>query len=103
LIEGSNRVDTIHRPIEIANLYRITHREEKLKDLSKHITYSWIYNVKTFKTTKWKLSEILLKLMKKESIEIEKGERSNKNELVKVLSLHIKDALKVLNKNKKAA
>jgi hypothetical protein len=70
--EGSNRVDTIHRPIEIANLYRITHREEKLKDLNKYITYSWIYNVKTFKTTKWKLSEILLKLMKKEIIEIEK-------------------------------
>jgi len=103
LIEGSNRVDTIHRPIEIANLYRITHREEKLKDLSKHITYSRIYNVKILKTTKWKLSEILLKLMKKEIIEIEKGERSNKNKLVKVLSLHIKDALKVLNKNKKAA
>ena len=41
--------------------------------------------------------------MKKEIIEIEKGERSNKNKLVKVLSLHIKDALKVLNKNKKAA
>jgi hypothetical protein len=70
--EGSNRVDTIHRPIEIANLYRITHREEKLKDLNKYITYSWIYNVKTFKTTKVKLSEILLKLMKKESIELEK-------------------------------
>ena len=70
--EGSNRVDTIYRPIEIANLYRITHREEKLKDLNKYITYSWIYNVKTFKTTKWKLSEMLLKLMKKESIELEK-------------------------------
>ncbi|HBW60494.1 MAG TPA: hypothetical protein DEF25_09845 [Thermoanaerobacter sp.] len=70
--EGSNRVDTIYRPIEIANLYRIIHREEKLKDLNKYITYSWIYNVKTFKTTKRKLSEILLKLMKKESIELEK-------------------------------
>jgi hypothetical protein len=70
--EGSNRADTIYRPIEIANIYRITHRKEKLKDLNKYITYNWIYNVKTFKTTKWKLSEMLLKLMKKESIELEK-------------------------------
>jgi transposase-like protein len=36
--EGSNRADTIYRPIEMANLYRVMHKEEKLKDLNKYIT-----------------------------------------------------------------
>jgi hypothetical protein len=40
--------------------------------------------------------------MKKESIKLEKDVRSNKNELIKVLSYsHIKDVLKVLDKNKR--
>jgi hypothetical protein len=70
--EGEDKENTIHNPIEITNLYGITHREEKLKNLDKYITYHWIYKLKGFEITKLKLHMILLELTKKEMIELEK-------------------------------
>jgi len=70
--EGSNRADTIYRPIEMANLYRVMHKEEKLKDLNKYITYSWIHNVKVYKTMREKLIRKYSKLIERESIKLEK-------------------------------
>jgi hypothetical protein len=70
--EGSNRMDALYRPIEIANLYRITHREEKLKDLNKYITYSWIHNVKAYKTMREKLIKKYSELIERENIKLEK-------------------------------
>jgi hypothetical protein len=70
--EGSNRMDALYRPIEIANLYKITHREEKLKDLNKYITYSWIHNVKAYRTMREKLIRKYSELIERESIKLEK-------------------------------
>jgi hypothetical protein len=70
--EGSNKMDILYRPIEMANLYKITHREEKLKDLNKYITYSWIYNVKAYKIMKEKLMRKYSELIERESIKLEK-------------------------------
>ncbi|WP_299237983.1 hypothetical protein [Sulfurihydrogenibium sp.] len=70
--EGDDKIDTIYRPIEIVNLYKITHKDEKLKDLNKYITYHWIYKVKALKTVRRRLLEILFKLVEKENMELEK-------------------------------
>jgi hypothetical protein len=70
--EESKRTDALYRPIEIANLYRIAHREEKLKDLNKYIAYNWIYNVRAYKTIREKLIGKYSELIKKESIRLEK-------------------------------
>jgi hypothetical protein len=70
--EGSNRMDTLYRPIEMANLYKITHREEKLKDLNKYITYSWIHNVKAYEIMREKLMRKYSELIERESIKLEK-------------------------------
>ena len=70
--EGDDKIDTIYRPIEIVNLYKITHKDEKLKDLNKYITYHWIYKVKALKIVRRRLLEILFKLVEKENMELEK-------------------------------
>ncbi|MBX0311043.1 MAG: hypothetical protein JHC31_04465 [Sulfurihydrogenibium sp.] len=70
--EREDKVNTTDNPIEIANLYKIAHREEKLKNLDKYIEYNWIYRLKGLEIAKSKLFEILLKLMKREMIELEK-------------------------------
>jgi uncharacterized membrane-anchored protein YhcB (DUF1043 family) len=44
--EANDRKDTIYRPIEIVNLFRITHEEEKLKNLNMYVTYHWFYKMK---------------------------------------------------------
>jgi hypothetical protein len=70
--EGDDKIDTIYRPIEIVNLYKITHKDEKLKDLNKYITYHWIYKVKALKIVRRRLLGILFKLVEKENMELEK-------------------------------
>jgi len=70
--EGSNRMDALYRPIEMANLYKITHREEKLKDLNKYITYNWIHNIKAYEIMREKLMRKYSELIKRESIKLEK-------------------------------
>jgi len=70
--KGSARTDTLSRPIEIANLYRITHKDNKLKDLNKYITYSWIHNVKAYKIMRKKLMKKYSELIKRESIKLKK-------------------------------
>ena len=69
--EESRRTDTLYRPIEIANLYRIEHRDNKLKDLNKYITYSWIHNVKAYKIMREKLMRKYSELIERESIKLE--------------------------------
>ena len=58
----SNKTSPLYKPIEIVNLYRITHKDNKLKDLNKYIAYSWIYNKKAFKTMREKLMRKLYDL-----------------------------------------
>jgi hypothetical protein len=70
--EREDKANTTDNPIEIVNLYRIVHREEKLRNLDKYIEYNWIYRLKEFEITTLKLNKILLELMKKEMIELEK-------------------------------
>jgi hypothetical protein len=70
--KGSATTDTLFRPIEIANLYRIAHKDDKLKDLNKYITYSWIYNVKAYKIMREKLMRKYSELIERESIKLEK-------------------------------
>jgi hypothetical protein len=40
--------------------------------LDKYITHNWIYRLKEFEVARLKLNKILLELMKKEMIELEK-------------------------------
>ncbi len=68
----SNKTSPLYKPIEIVNLYRITHKDNKLKDLNKYITYSWIYNVKAYKTMREKLMRKYSELIERESIKLEK-------------------------------
>jgi hypothetical protein len=70
--EESTKIDALYRPIEMANLYKITHREEKLKDLNKYITYSWIHNVKAYKAMREKLIRKYSELIERENIKLEK-------------------------------
>jgi hypothetical protein len=70
--EREDKVNTTDNPIEIANLYKIAHREEKLRNLDKYIEYNWIYKLKEFEAIRLKLNKILLELMKREMIELEK-------------------------------
>jgi len=70
--KGSTKIETLYRPIEMANLYKITHKNNKLKDLNKYITYSWIYNVKAYKTMREKLMRKYSELIERESIKLEK-------------------------------
>jgi ribosomal protein L24 len=70
--EREDKVNTTDNPIEIANLYKIAHREEKLRKLDKYIEYNWIYRLKEFEIITLRLNKILLELMKKEMIELEK-------------------------------
>jgi ribosomal protein L24 len=67
-----DKANTTDNPIEIANLYKIAHKEEKLRNLDKYIEYNWIYRLKEFEITILRLNKILLELMKKEMIELEK-------------------------------
>jgi uncharacterized membrane-anchored protein YhcB (DUF1043 family) len=73
--EADDRKDTIYRPIEIVNLFRITRKEEKLKNLNRYVMYHWIYKVKKTKTTRFELSKILLELTEKAIKELEKRRR----------------------------
>jgi len=75
--KGTDRENIIHNPIEIANLYRITRREEKLKNLDKYITYHWIYKLKRFKITRLRLVKILVELLRKEDAELGKRKKGN--------------------------
>jgi len=68
----SNKTSPLYKPIEIVNLYRITHKDNKLKDLNKYIAYSWIYNKKAFKTMREKLMRKYSELIERESIKLEK-------------------------------
>jgi hypothetical protein len=70
--EADDRMNTIYRPIEIVNLYRLTHKEERLKNLNKYITYHWIYKMKKTKIARFELSKILLELTEKANKELEK-------------------------------
>jgi hypothetical protein len=70
--EKEGKINTTNNPIEIANLYKVAHREEKLRNLDKYVEYNWIYRLKGSEIIKSKLLEVLLKLMKKEMIELEK-------------------------------
>jgi hypothetical protein len=70
--EESKRTDTLYRPIEITNLYRITHKNNKPKDLNKYITYSWIHNVKAYKIMREKLMRKYSELIERENIKLEK-------------------------------
>jgi hypothetical protein len=67
-----SRTETLYRPIEMANLYKITHKDDKLKDLNKYITYSWMHNVKAYKTMREKLMRKYSELIERESIKLEK-------------------------------
>jgi len=67
-----DKTDPLYKPIEIVNLYRITHKDNKLKDLNKYIAYSWIYNIKAFKTMREKLMKKLSELIERENIKLEK-------------------------------
>jgi uncharacterized membrane-anchored protein YhcB (DUF1043 family) len=73
--EADDIKDTIYRPIEIVNLFKITHKEEKLKSLNKHITYHWIYKMKKTETARFELSKILLELTEKANKELDKRRR----------------------------
>jgi hypothetical protein len=73
--EGSNRMDALYRPIEIANLYRITHKDDKLKDLNRYISYSWMHNVKAYRAMREKLIRKYSKLIERESRRLEKKYR----------------------------
>jgi hypothetical protein len=73
--EASDRKDTIYRPIEIVNLFRITHKEEKLKNLNRYVMYHWIYKVKKTKTTRFELVKILNELTEKAIKELERRRR----------------------------
>jgi hypothetical protein len=99
--EGSNRTDTLYRPIEIANLYRITHKDNKLKDLNKYITYSWIHNVKAYKTMREKLIGKYLELIERENIKLEKKDvrRNKKNKKYRLLLILFHQFLKDLPVN----
>jgi len=68
----SNKTSPLYKPIEIVNLYRITHKDNKLKDLNKYIAYSWIYNKKAFKTMREKLIRKLYDLQTKNDINSKK-------------------------------
>jgi hypothetical protein len=70
--KGADRMDALYRPIEMASLYRITHKEEKLKDLNKYITYNWIHNVKAYEIMREKLMRKYSELIERESIRLEK-------------------------------
>jgi hypothetical protein len=70
--EREGKINTTDNPIEIANLYKVAHREEKLRNLDKYIEYNWIYKLKEFEVIRLKLNKILLELMKREMIELEK-------------------------------
>jgi hypothetical protein len=67
-----DKTNTTDNPIEITNLYKIAYKEEKLRNLDKYITHNWIYRLKEFEVARLKLNKILLELMKKEMIELEK-------------------------------
>jgi uncharacterized membrane-anchored protein YhcB (DUF1043 family) len=73
--EAHDRNNIIYDPIEIVNLFRIAHREEKLKNLNKYITCHWIYKLKRLEITKSKLTKISIELAKKEMIELEKRKK----------------------------
>jgi hypothetical protein len=76
-----DKANTTNNPIEIANLYKIAHREEKLRNLDKYIEYNWIYRLKRSEVAKLKLNKILLELelMKREMIELEKRKKQKIN------------------------
>jgi uncharacterized membrane-anchored protein YhcB (DUF1043 family) len=74
--EADDRKDTIYRPIEIVNLFRITHKEEKLKNLNRYVMYHWIYKVKETKTVRFELSKILLELTERANRELDKKRRT---------------------------
>jgi hypothetical protein len=67
-----DKANTTDNPIEIANLYKIAYKKEKLRNLDKYIEYNWIYRLKEFEIITLRLNKILLELMKKEMIELEK-------------------------------
>jgi len=68
----SDKTNPIYKPIEIVNLYRIAYKDNKLKNLNKYIAYSWIYNIKAFKTTRRKLMKKLSELLARKDISSEK-------------------------------
>jgi hypothetical protein len=73
--EADDVNNTIYRPIEIVNLFKITHREEKLKSLNKYTAYHWTYKMKKTEITKFELSKILLELIEKANKELDKRRR----------------------------
>jgi hypothetical protein len=77
--EREGKTNTIDNPIEITNFYKIAYKEEKLKNLDKYIEYNWIYRLKEFEITTLRLNKILIELMKKEMIELEKRKKQKIN------------------------
>jgi hypothetical protein len=70
--KGKDIRNTIHNPIELINLFKITHKEEKLKTLNEYITYNWLCRLKEFENREIKLQRIFIELTKREMIELEK-------------------------------
>jgi hypothetical protein len=69
-----DKIDTMHSPAKIIDLYRIELKERRLENLNKYIGYYWIYKTKELKIARDKIIKVLFDL----TMEIEKRREEKK-------------------------